>query len=126
MIRGRNRWRLRGNTNYDNLLLMATITLELFELKNICMDMAELGAAACERKRSPALDEIKQREAFRWLKSLGHEPKLLSELEQAGLVHKRRKGTAVNSPFIYSKFELQAALNSLRMGRYVNKPKPNQ
>ncbi len=105
---------------------MATITLELFELKNICMDMAELGAAACERKRSPALDEIKQREAFRWLKSLGYEPKLLSELEQAGLIHKKRKGTAINSPLIYSKFELQAALNTLRMGQYVNKLKNTQ
>ena len=41
------------------------VRLELFEFKNICMDMAELGAAASEKKRSPVSDEIKQREADR-------------------------------------------------------------
>lgn len=46
------------------------------------MDMAELGAAASEKKRSPVSDEIKQREAFRWLKTLGYEPNFLEKLEK--------------------------------------------
>ena len=97
------------------------IMIELFELKNICMEMAELGAAACERRRSPVSDEIKQREAYRWLKTMGHEPSFLHELEDKGLIHKTRKGKAKNSPLIYSKFEIQAAINSIRMDGYVNK-----
>jgi len=60
------------------------VRLELFEFKNICMDMAELGAAASEKKRSPVSDEIKQREAFRWLKTLGYEPNFLEKLEKEG------------------------------------------
>ncbi len=52
--------------------------------------MAELGAAASEKKRSPVSDEIKQREAFRWLKTLGYEPNFLEKLEKEGLVHKKR------------------------------------
>ena len=48
--------------------------------------MAELGAAASEKKRSPVSDEIKQREAFRWLKTVGYEPNFLDELEKEGLL----------------------------------------
>lgn len=98
-----------------------TITLDLYELKSICMDMAELGAAANEKRRSPLSDEIKQREAFRWLKSLGHEPAMLERMERDGLVHRRRKGTSRNSPIMYSRLEIQSALNAMKMNGYINK-----
>lgn len=42
-----------------------TITLELFELKNLCMEMAELGAAKYAATQAPAGDLIKQRAAYR-------------------------------------------------------------
>ena len=85
------------------------------------MDMAELGAAASEKKRSPVSDEIKQREAFRWLKTLGYEPNFLVKLEIEGLVHKNRKGSSSYSPFIYSKFEIQSAINAFKMSKYLYK-----
>ena len=85
------------------------------------MDMAELGAAASEKKRSPVSDEIKQREAFRWLKTLGYEPNFLEKLEKEGLVHKNRKGSSRYSPIIYSKFEIQSAINAFKMSKYLNK-----
>ena len=97
------------------------VTLDLFELKDICMQMAELGAAANEKKRSPISDEIKRREAHRWLKSLGYEPSLLGKMESNGLVHKKRKGASKNSPVMYSKFEIQSAINALRMSEFINK-----
>lgn len=49
------------------------IRLDLFELKNICMDMAQLGALEAIKAHSPQRDEIKRREAQRWLTLLGHE-----------------------------------------------------
>ena len=64
------------------------IKLELFELKNICMEMAELGAAASEKRRSPASDKITQREARRWIKNMGYAPGFLDTLEEVGLVKK--------------------------------------
>ena len=97
------------------------VTLDLFELKDICMQMAELGAAANEKKRSPISDEIKRREAHRWLKSLGYEHGLLDKMESNGLVHKKRKGASKNSPVMYSKFEIQSAINALRMSEFINK-----
>lgn len=97
------------------------IKLELFELKNICMDMAELGAAASEKKRSPASDKITQREARKWIKNMGYAPGFLDSLEDAGLVKKNRNGPAKNSPWMYSKFEIQSAINSIKMNGYINK-----
>ncbi len=41
------------------------ITLDLFELKNICMDMAALGVAEYIKTQSPAKDLLSQREAYR-------------------------------------------------------------
>jgi len=97
------------------------IILDLFELKNICMEMAELGAAASEKKRAPVSDEISQREVYRWIKTMGYDPSFLDKLEELGLIHKYRKGTTKKSPIMYSKFEIQTVINSHRMGSYINK-----
>lgn len=97
------------------------IVLEIYELKNICMDMAELGAAANQKMVEPKADRIKQREVYRWLKSIGQKPCLLEKLVSDGLVHKKRMGKAINSPVCYSKLEIQAALNALKMDEYINK-----
>ena len=39
------------------------IQMELYELKNICMEMASLGAANYVKQTTPAQDLISQREA---------------------------------------------------------------
>ena len=41
---------------------MASITLDLFELKNLCMDMAELGVSNYIKQQEPAKDLLSQRE----------------------------------------------------------------
>lgn len=41
------------------------IVLELYELKNLCKDMAELGAANYAKMVFPAKDLISQREAYK-------------------------------------------------------------
>jgi Uncharacterized protein conserved in bacteria len=84
------------------------------------MEMAELGAAANEKRHFPVSDQIKQREARRWLKSLGYKPSLLDRFEEKGLVGKERIGTGRNSPLYYSRLEIQSALNALKMDGYVN------
>lgn len=98
------------------------ITLDLYELKNICMEMAQLGALEAIKTHSPQRDEIKRREAQRWLTLLGYEAILLDQLEEEGLISKpKRKGKGANSPLYYSKMDIQSALNSLKMSKYVNK-----
>ena len=98
------------------------IRLDLFELKNICMDMAQFGALEAIKAHSPQRDEIKRREAQRWLTLLGYEAILLDQLEAEGLISKpKRKGKGTNSPLYYSKMDIQSALNSLKMSKYINK-----
>ena len=41
------------------------IQMELYELKNLCMEMASLGAANYVKQTIPAKDLISQREAYR-------------------------------------------------------------
>lgn len=80
------------------------VTLELYELKNLCRDMAELGAANYAKRMAPAKDKISQRDAFgefgevnvrRWLR--------------AGVVSTTRSGASRNSKVLYSRAELIAA-----------------
>ena len=73
------------------------ITLELFELKTLCMDMAELGVANYIRTQAPAKDLISQREAYR----------LFQE--------------ATRSKLLYSRSELLALDKSERLNQFINK-----
>ena len=69
------------------------------------MDMAELGAAASEKKRSPVSDEIKQREAFRWLKTLGMNLTFWKVRERR-IVHKRKEKAFIQK-FSYHIFQVR-------------------
>lgn len=95
---------------------MAMIRLELYELKNICMDMAELGAANYAKNLSLSNDTLSQRGAYkefgearvrRWVKS--------------GLVSKSRTGKTSRSKIIYSRAELMAADKSEKLNILINK-----
>lgn len=81
-----------------------TITLELYELKTLCADMAALGVATQEKMKAPAKDQISQREAFR----LFQEGRVRRWVE-TGLVTPQRNGAAKNSTRYYSRADLMAA-----------------
>lgn len=92
------------------------ITLQLYEIKNICQDMAELGAANYAKTVSPANDNLSQREAYqhfgearvkRWLKD--------------GIITKVRSGKTKQSKIIYSKAELISVEKAERLNKIINK-----
>ena len=60
------------------------ITLELYELKNLCMEMASLGAANYVKQTTPAKDLVSQREAYRLFKNAV----LNAGLKMVGFQHK--------------------------------------
>ena len=72
------------------------IVLELYELKNLCKDMAELGAANYAKMVFPAKDLISQREAY---KSFG-EARVKRWVRQQ-LVHPQGMGQR-NAPKYYT------------------------
>lgn len=91
------------------------ITLELYELKNLCKDMAELGAANYAKMLFPAKDSISQREAHRQFGEAA-----VTDWVQRDLVRKVRTGSAKNSKVIYSRAELLAVEKSEKLNFYLN------
>lgn len=91
------------------------ITLELYELKNLCKDMAELGAANYAKMLSPAKDIISQREAYK----LFGEARV-KDWVRRGLVNKVRNGETKNSKILYSRAEILAVEKSEKLNFYLN------
>lgn len=96
------------------------IKIELFELKNLLIEAATLGAEAAEKRRSPTSDRMKQREVHRWLKTLGHKPAILDKMVKEELVKPLRNGESKNSPLVYSRMEIEAALTAYKSFDSVN------
>lgn len=92
------------------------ITLELYELKNLCKDMAELGAANYAKMLFPAKDLISQREAYR---AFG-EARVKRWVRQK-LVSKFRDGATQRSKILYSRAELLTVDKSEKIDTYINK-----
>ena len=93
-----------------------TITLELFVLFFLCMEMAELGAAKYAATQAPAGDLIKQRAAYR---EFG-EARVKSWVNR-NLVSPVRVGCAKNSPLKYSRADLIACSNAEKLNCIINK-----
>lgn len=92
------------------------ITLDLYELKNLCMDMAELGAANFIKKMAPGKDQLSQRQAYS-----GFGEARVKSWVRIGIVVPVRAGSGRNSKRIYSKAELMAASESEKINSIVNR-----
>ena len=92
------------------------INLELYELKNLCMEMAELGAANYVRQTSPGEDLVSQREAYR----LFQETRVKRWVSK-GLVSGTRCGSSNRSKILYSRAELLAADKSEQINSLINR-----
>lgn len=92
------------------------ITIELYELKNLCKDMAELGAANYAKILSPAKDNISQRESYR---EFGEAR--VKDWIRRGLVSIVRNGTAKNSKLLYSRSELMSICQAEKLNFLINK-----
>lgn len=92
------------------------VVIELYELKNICKDMAELGVAQYIRETAPAEDTISQREAYRMF----GEARVKNWLKM-GLISAQRKGVGRNSKRLYSKADLMATSKSESFNQIINR-----
>lgn len=79
------------------------ITIEIQELKNICRDMSELGAAQYVRKTKPTVDLMSQREAY---KMFGESR--VKRWVAAGMVKAIRNGETQRSKLLYSMADMMA------------------
>ena len=92
------------------------ITLELYELKNLCSEMAELGAANYVKHTKPSVDLISQREAYR----LFQESRVKRWVER-GFITRCRGGESANSKVLYSMADLMAADKSEKINSIINR-----
>lgn len=92
------------------------ITLDLYELKNICSEMAELGAANYVKHTKPSVDLISQREAYRLFQE-----SRVKRWVQKGIVSGFRGGSSTRSKVLYSMADLMAADKSEKINSIINK-----
>ena len=92
------------------------IVLELYELKNLCRDMAELGAAKFAATQAPAKDLISQRDAYREFGEARIKGWVFKQL-----VSPTRTGTAKNSPIKFSRADLMACNEAEKLNCIINK-----
>lgn len=92
------------------------INLELHELKNLCMEMAMLGAANYVKQTKPSIDLISQREAYR----LFNETRVKRWVKN-GTVSNMRAGGSIRSKVLYSMAELLTADKTERLNPIINK-----
>ncbi len=92
------------------------ITLELYELKNMMHEMAELGAATYVKRTAPARDGISQREAYK-LFGEGRVKRWVS----ADLVGTMRSGGTERSKILYSRAELMTVEKAEKLNSLINK-----
>lgn len=88
------------------------------EIGGIIADFVRVGYNSAVADYDPPQDRLRQSEVEKWLKFRHVELKTFQTLVKKGLIHKRRSGSAVNSPLVYSKAEIQRALATMRLDRY--------
>lgn len=92
------------------------ITLELYEIKNICKEMAELGAANYVKQTKPGEDLISQREAYRVFQECR-----VKRWVYNGTISPMRSGSSSRSKVLYSMADLLAADKSEKINSIINK-----
>jgi hypothetical protein len=92
------------------------IVIELYELKNLCAEMAELGAANYAKRITPAKDLISQREAYREFQECR-----VKKWVQKGLITTTRGGASIRSKVLYSRADLMAVEKAEKLNCIINK-----
>lgn len=91
--------------------------MELYQLKNLCRDMANLGVAKYLKETKPSSDLLSTRAAY----ELYTRSRVNRWIEQ-GLVIPRREGSAKNCIKYLSRTELIEADNAEKLARIINNP----
>lgn len=96
------------------------IAMELYEIKNLCCEMAELGAARYQAKLTPAKDLISQRQAYE-----EYGEALVKGWVRNELVTPVRAGAAKNSPLKYSRADLMSCREAEKLNYIFNQNQSN-
>ena len=104
---------------------------ELYKIKNLLIDVAEVGAARVLKAYEPKADRLTQRQAFVFFRErdtafggeFTHGEAWIRKMVKEGHITPIRGGKAANSPLYYSKAELlavRAACDAKRFKTFDN------
>ena len=97
------------------------MNISIEELGRIITDFVRVGYNCAVADYDPSQDWLRLSEVKKWLRHRHIELKVFKDLEEKGLICAHRTGTAINSPLVYSKTEIQKALSTMRVNRiFVN------
>ena len=94
------------------------MNIAIEELGGIIADFVRVGYNSAVADYDPPQDRLRLSEVKKWLKFRRVEFKTFQTLVDKGLIHARHSGSAVNSPLVYSKAEIQKAFATMRINRY--------
>lgn len=95
--------------------------MTIHELGGIIANFVRVGYNSAVADYDPPQDKLRLSEVKKWLKFRHVEYKTFQTLVDKGLIHARHSGSAVNSPLVYSKAEIQKALAIMIVDRlFIN------
>ncbi len=95
--------------------------LKLNDLCQLLADYAQLGYMQAIKAYEPVQDLVRENDVRQWLKINGIDYKEFKKFVDLGLIKRHRNGTGVNSPFVYSKVEIQQIMGMKRIGQWLGR-----
>ena len=83
-------------------------------LQEMLTNAATLGAMSAVKKLDPVKDELKASEVRAWLGNDSKMSRKFDAMVRKGLIRGFKKGKSQNSPFYYSKVQIEAAFAAIR------------
>lgn len=83
-------------------------------LQEMLTNAATLGAMSAVKKLDPVKDELKASEVRAWLGNDSKMSRKFDAMVRKGIIRGFKKGTSQNSPFYYSKVQIEAAFAAIR------------
>ena len=83
-------------------------------LQEMLTNAATLGAMSAVKKLDPVKDELKASEVRAWLGNDSKMSRKFDAMVRKGMIKGFKKGTSQNSPFYYSKVQIEAAFAAVR------------
>ena len=83
-------------------------------LQEMLTNAATLGAMSAVKKFDPAKDQLKASEVRTWLGNDSNLSRKFDAMVRKGMIKGFKKGTSQNSPYYYSKLQIDAAFAAVR------------
>ena len=83
-------------------------------LQEMLTDAATLGAMSAVKKLDPLRDQLKASEVRVWLGNDSKMSRKFDAMVRKGMIKGFKKGTSQNSPYYYSKCQIEAAFAAVR------------